>query len=159
MIPGNTHFAIIKHPIGGIGSLLIIIKVMARTIHRYPLGIIHRQTPTGYIQKVRSIVLNFATAVMPMPVPVIMHQIILVGTFRAWPLPFFPAVLAHPIGHLHKLTLADATPTPVVPTTGIEWFSNLTGLHPFNPFNDPGLTAALITHLHLFLILTGSRHD
>ena len=103
--------------------------------------------------------MHLTATIKPVPVPIIVHKIILVWALRARPLPHFPAFFTEPIGHFNKLTLTDTSPTSAIVAARKRWLPNLTGLHPLDALNNTRLAAALITHLHFLFILPRCGHD
>ena len=99
MIPTDAHVTVIVNGVRGVGRFLIVIKMIPTAAHRHALWVIHLQPPTRHVQKVRAVVLHFATAVVPVPMPVIMHKVVLVSPLRARALPAFPAFFAEPRRH------------------------------------------------------------
>ena len=159
LVPTDANLAEVVRGIRRVGRFLIVIMMIARTVHRHTLGIIHLQAPAGHVHEVRSVVLHFAAAIEPVPVPVVMHEVILVRPLRTWALPEFPTLFAQPLGHLHKLALADAAATATVVAARKCRRPNLASLHPLDSLNDTRLAAALIAHLHLALVFLRRGHD
>ena len=159
MVPADAHLAKVVRSITGIRRFLIVIEVIPRAVEGHVLGVIHLQPPAGDVHEVRAVILHFAAAVQPVPVPVVMHEVILVRPARARALPEFPALFAEPLGHLHKLAFADAATGAAVVATRKGRLPNLAGFHALNAFDNARLTAALIAHLHLLFILLRRSHD
>ena len=94
LVPTDADLAEVVSGIRRVGRFLIVIMMIARAVHRHALGIIHLQAPAGHVHKVRSVVLHFAAAIEPVPVPIVMYEVILVRPLRARALPKFPSFFA-----------------------------------------------------------------
>ena len=158
MVPADAHLAKVVRGITGIRRFLIVIEVIPRAVEGYVLGVIHLQPPAGDVHEMRAVILHFAAAVQPVPVPVVMHEVILVRPVRARALPEFPALFAEPLGHLHKLAFADAATGAAVVASRKGRLPNLTSLHTLDALDDTRLTAPLVAHLHFLFVLLRRGH-
>src|SRR5207302_3097939 len=105
-----------------VGCFLIVLKMVAAAATGDAAGRVHSQTPAGEVQRVDAVVAEFARAPMPEPVPVVVQNVVVEGTFRSWTL---PKRVVQPLGDGGRLAVANRATTIRVPRAGEEDLADL----------------------------------
>jgi len=106
---------------------------------------------------VNAVVGHFAPAVVPMPMPVVRDEVVLVRTFRSGSL---PQVVVEILWHRGRLALADRAPAARVECAAGEYLADDALAKPLHCLYNERITAALVAHLHMTLVLArGGDHQ
>ena len=151
-IPGSSLLTEVIDSHGRVGCLLVILIMITASGVTDTLRIIHIQSPASQIESMDSIIAQFAISPVPVPVPVIMHQIIFVRASWGWAL---PQIIIQMRRGRDILTRSNRTPGIVIPTSSKGCFPNDSGMKPGDglPYGRPG--ASLVAHLNHALVLSG----
>ena len=136
----------------GICGLLVIIERITSTRRNDAGGIIDTESPAAEVDGVDPVISEFAIAVMPDPVPVVMQSIGRKGLSRRRALPEF---VIHMWGNWSRSALADSAAGGGVPASTVVDISDRFVFQQLNSFAGGGTAAALITHLHAPLLCSG----
>lgn len=76
-LPADPEFSIIVGGGDGVGGLLVIVKMVAPAVAGDSFREIHLERPAGNVERVDSIVGEFASSVEPMPMPIVGNEVVL----------------------------------------------------------------------------------
>ena len=144
-VPAHANLTKIVSCISGIRRLLIIIKVVTPANTAGMIRRIHPQCPASNIKSMNSIISKFTTTIRPVPMPVVVDQIILVGSHRNRSL---PKLVIKVCWNCRRLPLSNRPSLIVIPATCISKLPNHASLEFFNPLAKHWSTPSLIAHLH-----------
>src|SRR5262249_27102693 len=100
---------------GGVGRFLIVGEVVTAAAAGDAPRAIDAESPARQVEGVDAVVGHLATAVVAVPVPVVVDQVVLVGSYRCGTLPEGIVDFGRNIG---RLALADCAALVVVPGAG-----------------------------------------
>ena len=145
-VPAHADFAKVVGCVGGVGRFLIVIEMVA------PAGVagddrhIDPEGPAGNVEGMDAVVGEFTATVKPVPMPVVVNEIILIGTGRNRAL---PEIVVEVRWNRGRLSFADGAALIVIPATGIAKLADHAVLELGNSFAEGRGAATLVSHLHL----------
>src|SRR3982750_4387123 len=104
-VPNDALVAEIKAGDAGIGSLPVVVEMIAVAAAGHAFRTIHLQSPARKVQGMDAIIAQFSSAPGPEPVPVVVGQIVTERFIRSRALPETPI---EPRGDRHNLAVPDA---------------------------------------------------
>ncbi len=157
LVPHGGTVAEIEQCRAGVGGFLVVVEVVASAAVGDALRQIDAESPAGEVKRMHAVVGHLAAAVMPVPMPVVRDEVVLVRAFRCRPL---PEVVIEMLGHGRRFSLADGAPAACVETTRSEYPSDDALVHPLYRLDDERVAASLVAHLHETIVLaSGGDHQ
>ena len=104
LVPHRAAVTKVERGHAGIRRLLIIVKVVTRPAVGDAAGEINPQPPSCEVEGMDAVVGHLAAAVVPVPMPVVRDEVVLVRPLRCRPL---PQVVIEMLGDGRRFTLAD----------------------------------------------------
>ena len=150
--PDGHGFTEVKGCIPRVRSFLVIIMMVATTSIGDPPGKVNTKAPPGEVQRVDAIVGHLTPTIVPVPMPVVMNQVILVGTLGYRPLPKCVVQMGR---NLYRFAPANASPGIPVPATGGEHLPDYSLVQSLDRLNNLVITPTLVSHLHKSLVPAG----
>src|SRR5687768_1589897 len=86
-IPTDADFAEVEAGDAGVWSFLVVVEMVAAAFVGDAARMGYAEAPTGDVEGVDAVVAEFAVAPVPMPVPVVMNEVVLIRTLGSGTLP------------------------------------------------------------------------
>ena len=104
LVPHRAAVTKVKRGHAGVRRLLIVIEMVARSAVGDAAGQVRPQSPSREVEGMDAVVGHLAAAVVPVPVPVVRDEVVLVRPFRCRAL---PQVVVQMLGDGRRFALAD----------------------------------------------------
>ena len=141
----------------GVRRFLVVVEVVAAAAVGDAPGEVDAEPPASEVERVHAVVGHLAAAVVPVPMPVVRDEVVLVRALRCGAL---PQVVVEMLWHRRWFAPADGAPAARVETARSEHLPYDALVHPLHRLDNERIAAALVAHLHVALVLArGGDHQ